>query len=73
MMFGINGFDELSGNFQHSSNYGRGGSGDDYVWDAQDGSLAAMMSLNNANFSTPVDGNEEVECKFGIEALKSNP
>ncbi|RKS95130.1 putative secreted protein (Por secretion system target) [Flavobacterium limicola] len=51
------GFDELSGNFQEN-NYDRGGTGGDYVnAEAQDGSLATPMSLNNANFSTPVDGN----------------
>ncbi|MFV8356514.1 T9SS-dependent M36 family metallopeptidase [Flavobacterium sp. XS1P32] len=50
------GFDEANGNFQ-DNNYGRGGSSQDYVLgDAQDGSLASTMSLNNANFSTPVDG-----------------
>ncbi|CAH0337084.1 hypothetical protein FVB9288_02826 [Flavobacterium sp. CECT 9288] len=50
------GFNEPSGNFQES-NYDRGGSASDYVnAEAQDGSLATPMSLNNANFSTPVDG-----------------
>ncbi|MEO6489313.1 MAG: M36 family metallopeptidase [Ferruginibacter sp.] len=45
------GFDEVSGNFQ-ANNQGRGGAGNDYVMaDAQDGG-----GLNNANFSTPVDG-----------------
>jgi hypothetical protein len=45
------GFDELSGSFQYN-NYGKGGLGKDHVQaDAQDGS-----GLNNANFSTPVDG-----------------
>jgi hypothetical protein len=51
------GFDEISGNFQ-ANNYGRGGKADDHVnADAQDGSLAEPKSLNNANFSSPVDGN----------------
>ncbi len=51
------GFDEASGNFQEN-NYGRGGVSSDYVIaEAQDGSLAVPMSLNNANFSVPVDGN----------------
>ncbi|MDI5948764.1 T9SS-dependent M36 family metallopeptidase [Flavobacterium yafengii] len=51
------GFDEGSGNFQEN-NYGRGGLAGDYVnAEAQDGSLAVPMSLNNANFSVPVDGN----------------
>jgi hypothetical protein len=45
------GFDEPSGNFQ-ANNMGRGGAGNDFVFaDVQDGS-----GLNNANFSTPVDG-----------------
>ncbi|MBK6831172.1 MAG: M36 family metallopeptidase [Flavobacteriales bacterium] len=45
------GFDEVSGNFQ-SNNYGRGGTGNDYVLaDAQDGG-----GTNNANFATPADG-----------------
>jgi hypothetical protein len=36
----------------------------DYVLgDAQDGSFASPMSLNNANFSTPIDGTR-AECKF---------
>jgi hypothetical protein len=42
------GFDEVSGNFQ-SNNYGRGGTGGDYVRaEAADGG-----GTNNANFSTP--------------------
>lgn len=46
------GFDEPSGNFQ-ASNQGRGGAGNDYVIaDAQDAG-----GTNNANFSTPTDGN----------------
>lgn len=50
------GFDEVNGNFQ-VNNYGRGGKENDHVnADAQDGSLVVPMSLNNANFSTPVDG-----------------
>lgn len=50
------GFDELSGNFQEN-NYNKGGRQSDFVIaDAQDGSLAPVMSLNNANFSAPVDG-----------------
>ncbi|HMU14790.1 MAG TPA: M36 family metallopeptidase [Flavobacteriales bacterium] len=45
------GFDEAGGNFQ-SNNYGRGGTGNDFVYaDAQDGS-----GTDNANFSTPPDG-----------------
>jgi hypothetical protein len=50
------GFDEASGNFQQN-NYGRGGLGADFVFaDAQDGSIASPPRINNANFSTPVDG-----------------
>ncbi len=50
------GFDEVSGNFQQN-NYGKAGKGNDYVLaEAQDNSKAASPSLNNANFSTPVDG-----------------
>ncbi|MCC6282716.1 MAG: T9SS-dependent M36 family metallopeptidase [Saprospiraceae bacterium] len=45
------GFDEAAGNFQEN-NYSRGGEGGDAVQaDAQDGS-----GTNNANFSTPPDG-----------------
>jgi len=48
----IYGFDEVSGNFQEN-NYGNGGAAGDRVnADGQDGS-----GLNNANFSTPPDGN----------------
>jgi len=47
------GFDEPGGNFQNS-NQGRGGVGTDYVQaDGQDGG-----GLNNANMSTPPDGNK---------------
>jgi hypothetical protein len=50
------GFNEVNGNFQEN-NYDRGGAGGDYVnAEAQDGSLAANKSVNNANFSSPVDG-----------------
>jgi extracellular elastinolytic metalloproteinase len=46
------GFDEAAGNFQQN-NYGNGGLGGDYVLvEAQDGG-----GTNNANFSTPADGN----------------
>ncbi|RFS17824.1 M36 family metallopeptidase [Emticicia sp. C21] len=45
------GLDEPSGNFQ-KANLGRGGGGNDFVYaDAQDGS-----GTNNANFRTPIDG-----------------
>ena len=47
------GFTETSGNFQ-TNNFGRGGFGNDAVIvDVQDGS-----GTNNANFSTPPDGNK---------------
>jgi hypothetical protein len=53
------GFDEASGNFQ-KVNYGKGGdvttSGDYVKADSQDGYSQADATLNNANFSTPVDG-----------------
>lgn len=50
------GFNEASGNFQEN-NYNKGGFGFDYVnAEAQDGSLAPEMKLNNANFSKVVDG-----------------
>ena len=50
------GFNEASGNFQQN-NYSRGGLGGDYVnAEAQDGSQAEPVNLNNANFSSPVDG-----------------
>lgn len=51
------GFDEVNRNFQ-TSNYGRGGvQGDNVFADAQDGSSLTTPNLNNANFSTPTDGN----------------
>lgn len=50
------GFNEANGNFQEN-NYNKGGSAGDFVIaEAQDGSLAATPNLNNANFSTPIDG-----------------
>lgn len=50
------GFNEQNGNFQQN-NFGRGGSGSDFVWaDAQDGSRSNTPTFNNANFSTPADG-----------------
>lgn len=50
------GFNEANGNFQQN-NYGLGGSGGDPVQaEAQDGSTATPVTLNNANFSTPIDG-----------------
>jgi len=53
------GFNEANGNFQNS-NYTSvsAPAAGDYVYaDAQDGSTAATPTLNNANFSTPTDGN----------------
>ncbi|UOK42910.1 MULTISPECIES: T9SS-dependent M36 family metallopeptidase [Flavobacterium] len=50
------GFDERNKNFQ-MANYGRGGTGNDAVnAEAQDGSQASPPNLNNANFSTPAEG-----------------
>lgn len=50
------GFNEVNGNFQQNA-LGRGGAGNDSVQaDAQDGASATPQNLNNANFSTPVDG-----------------
>jgi hypothetical protein len=58
------GFDEVSGNFQ-ANNMGRGGAGNDYVFaDAQDGS-----GTNNANFSTPTDGNNPRMQMFLFDAV----
>ena len=52
------GFNEPNGNFQQT-NFVTGGSAADAVWaDAQDGATAATPTLNNANFSTPVDGSK---------------
>ena len=52
------GFNEPNGNFQQT-NYVSGGSAADAVWgDAQDGSTATTPTLNNANFSTPIDGSK---------------
>ena len=49
------GFDEPSRNFQNN-NFGNGGAGNDAIRaDAQDGG-----GINNANFSTPPDGNDGV-------------
>lgn len=50
------GFNEINGNYQQT-NYTPGATAADYVYaDAQDGSSAATPTLNNANFSAPVDG-----------------
>lgn len=67
------GFDEPSGNFQ-MSNLGRGGSGNDYVnADAFDGA-----GTNNANFSTPPDGQNPrmqmfVWNRAGSKSVSSTP
>jgi len=52
------GLDEASGNFQ-SNNYGNGGNGNDFVRaEGMDGgNILDEDHLNNANFSTPPDGN----------------
>ncbi|WP_264565677.1 T9SS-dependent M36 family metallopeptidase [Flavobacterium sp. N3904] len=50
------GFNEANGNFQ-KNNYGKGGTGQDFVYaDAQDGSELTVQSINNANFSSGIDG-----------------
>jgi hypothetical protein len=66
------GFNELNGNFQEN-NYQRGGFDGDFVnAEAQDGSLAETVSLNNANFSTR-DGNKgRMQMFYGTEVLKLN-
>ncbi|KXT12047.1 hypothetical protein AC579_4689 [Pseudocercospora musae] len=52
-MLYVLGFNEEAGNFQ-TSNFGNGGSGSDSViLNTQDGS-----GLNNANFATPLDGQQ---------------
>ncbi len=55
------GFNEVNGNFQQN-NYGKGGLtsflGDAVTADAQDGGTLSPQNLNNANFSTPTDGNK---------------
>ncbi|MEC4047897.1 T9SS-dependent M36 family metallopeptidase [Flavobacterium sp. SUN046] len=52
------GFDEANGNYQQD-NHGMGASAGDYVYaDAQDGSTATTPTLNNSNFSAPVDGSK---------------
>lgn len=52
------GFNEANGNFQQTNytSVAAPASGDAVWSDAQDGSTAATPTLNNANFSTPVDG-----------------
>ncbi|MBI5857892.1 MAG: M36 family metallopeptidase [Sphingobacteriales bacterium] len=49
------GFDEPAGNFQEN-NQGRGGQGNDHVMALAQSGAAGHIG-NNANFSTPVDGN----------------
>lgn len=54
------GFNEANGNFQNN-NYTSvsAPAAGDYVYaDAQDGSTATTPTLNNANFSTPIDGSK---------------
>ncbi|MBC7382945.1 MAG: T9SS-dependent M36 family metallopeptidase [Bacteroidia bacterium] len=61
------GFDEASGNFQQY-NYTQAGIGEDYVLaDAQDGS-----GTNNANFSTPPEGNNPRMQMFIWEAASNS-
>ncbi|HEX9979990.1 MAG TPA: T9SS-dependent M36 family metallopeptidase [Flavobacterium sp.] len=53
------GFNEQNGNFQQKNYSGfvqPGFGGDTVVADAQDGSALEPQNINNANFSTPVDG-----------------
>lgn len=51
------GFNEVNGNFQ-ANNYSKGGkASDSVIAEAQDSSQADEIKLNNANFSTPPDGN----------------
>lgn len=58
------GFDEGAGNFQND-NFGRGGEeGDRVLAEAQQGASAADPSFNNANFSTPPDGENGVMRMF---------
>jgi hypothetical protein len=58
------GFDEGAGNFQND-NFGRGGAaGDRVLAEAQQGAAAADPSFNNANFSTPPDGENGVMRMF---------
>lgn len=58
------GFDEGAGNFQND-NFGRGGAADDRVLaEAQQGAAATNPSFNNANFSTPPDGENGVMRMF---------
>jgi hypothetical protein len=63
----------LNGNFQEN-NYQRGGFDGDFVnAEAQDGSLAETVSLNNANFSTQeTEIREGCKCFYGTEVLKLN-
>ncbi|MET4105557.1 T9SS-dependent M36 family metallopeptidase [Hymenobacter sp. UYP22] len=50
------GFDEVSGNFQVKNYSGTGLGNDNVLAEAQDASTSSTVSLNNANFQTPVDG-----------------
>ena len=51
------GFNEANKIFQ-TNNYARGGAQNDpVIAESQDGSLSANPNVNNANFSTPADGN----------------
>ncbi|HEV7672672.1 MAG TPA: M36 family metallopeptidase [Thermoanaerobaculia bacterium] len=58
------GFDEGAGNFQ-SNNFGRGGAaGDRVLAEAQQGVEAEDPRFNNANFSTPPDGENGIMRMF---------
>ena len=61
------GFDEAAGNFQQN-NMGRGGIGGDYVKaESQSG-----QGFNNANFTTPSDGNNGIMRMFLYKPLYGN-
>ncbi len=67
------GFDEASGNFQ-VDNYGKGGTaGDPLDADVQDGA-GVDPNINNANFSTPVDGsNPRMQMYLWNKGVYSGP
>ncbi|MBL7815301.1 MAG: M36 family metallopeptidase [Saprospiraceae bacterium] len=50
------GFDEVAGNFQQKNYTGQGRGNDHVLSQAQDGGKLPDPTLNNANFSPPVDG-----------------
>ncbi len=62
------GFDEAGGNFQFRNYTGEGSGGDHVLAQAFDGFELATPTLNNANFSTPPDGNNGAMQMFLWEA-----